>query len=167
MIFLSNLVLPLETLSPLIQTIARYNPYVITSESIRKAMLFGASFDTLYIEMLMLLMEAVIALVLVVVAKKIFTYRYFSFGTKKKLILVPEDHFLIIHEKGIIIKDVQDLAEALRKLSDEDYLKLVKPTNVFSNWLRDNLKAKVLASRIRKKSREKTIKTLESYLNKS
>ncbi|HOI18822.1 MAG TPA: ABC transporter permease [Candidatus Woesearchaeota archaeon] len=77
-IFVSNLVLPLETLSPEIQQIARYNPYVITSEAIRKVMLFNTGIEMIAKDLLILGLYCLIAGVLIVIINSIYSSKFFT-----------------------------------------------------------------------------------------
>lgn len=169
LIFLSNLVLPLETLSPLIQKIAQYNPYVIASESIRKATLFGAGFDSLYMQIVILVVYVILAMAATFIVKTVMSSKYvknFHHLRNKNKINLPEDHYLVIPEHELVIKNLRDLVIALENIGDKDYAKLISPKNVFSGWLKNNLKARYLALKINVKSREKAIKILKKYLKK-
>lgn len=169
LLFISNLVLPIETLSPAIQEIARHNPYVITSESIRKTMLFNATIDSIQTELLVLLWYTLIIILGIKAVQKITTGKYFArmhHKRNKTIITVPEDHYLVIEEKNITIKSMPDLIEALKKLTDKEYKDLIAHENIFSTWLRQNLKARILAIRIKSAKREAAIKLLEKYVKK-
>lgn len=77
-IFVSNLVLPLETLSPQIQQIARYNPYVITSEAIRKVMLFNTGLEMISSDLLILGIYCAIAAILIIIINRIYSSKFFT-----------------------------------------------------------------------------------------
>lgn len=167
LIFFSNLILPLETLSPIIQRISLFNPYVIASEGIRKATLFGLGFSSLYRDMITLLAYCIILITLTVVVKKVISSKYlegFHHRFHKGKINVPEDHYLVLYKGKIIIKNIQGLIDALEKLSDSKYQKLIKPKNVFANWLGRSLKARFLSFRIRGKKRKVAIDILRKYM---
>jgi len=169
LIFFSNLILPLETLSPIIQKISLFNPYVIASEGIRKATLFGLGFNSLYKDMIIIFAYSIILLILTVVVKKVRSSKYlegFHHRFHKGKINVPEDHYLLLYDGKITIKNIQDLIDALKKLSDKKYQKLITPKNVFSNWLSRSLKARFLSFRIRGQKRTATIDILTKYMHK-
>jgi ABC-type multidrug transport system permease subunit len=77
-IFLSNLILPLETLSPEIQQIARYNPYVITSEAIRKVMLFNTGIEMISDDLLILGIYCAVAAIIIIIINRIYSSRFFT-----------------------------------------------------------------------------------------
>jgi ABC-type multidrug transport system permease subunit len=168
-IFLSNLVLPLETLSPVIAKIAAYNPYVIVSESIRKSMLMGISLQGLYYPLAILGIYVVGLLILVISIKKVITTKLFEKILRRKVkhvVTVPEDHYLNIPEKNVVIRNIPELLDFFKNLSSTDYKNLTVSTNIFSKWLKDNLNERRLASKIEKKSLEKSISILESHLGR-
>ncbi|MCF7865824.1 ABC transporter permease [Candidatus Woesearchaeota archaeon] len=169
-LFLSNLVLPLETLSPFIQKITSYNPYVIASESIRKAVLFNFGFETLWKDMLMLFIYAIIVFGITYAVKKAANSKYLlSLHNKFRTnVEAPEDKYLHINDVNLTIRNIFDLLNCLRTLSDVEYETITKKENIFADWLRNTMKKKILATRIRHRKRVKAIKILEKYLrNKS
>lgn len=169
MLFLSNLILPLETLDPLIQQIAKFNPYVIASEGIRKAMLFEIPFQELYSDLFILLGYSVLLLGITLLAMKIMSSKYLEkmhYSSRKNMINVPEDHYLHIKEIEVTIKDMQSLIETLKTMSDQDFEKITKPKNIFADWIKLSYKAKTLALVLKKKSRTRTIEILEKYVKR-
>lgn len=169
LIFLSNLILPLETLSKSIQQIAQYNPYVVASEGIRKAMLFNSAFDKLYIEMMILAGISVVLILATIFIRMINNASRLGGGKKKTgraIINVPEDQSLKLESKNVVIRNLLDLVDALRNIDDSDYKTFTKPNNVFVNWLKNDLKNNYVARKIKRKSRSGAIKFLEKYTQK-
>jgi ABC-type multidrug transport system permease subunit len=168
-IFLSNLVLPLETLSPVIAKIAAYNPYVIVSESIRKSMLMSISLEGLYYPLIILGIYVVGLLILVISIKKMITTKLFEKILRRKVkhvVTVPEDHYLNIPEKNAVIRNIPELLDFFKNMSSTEFNNLTVNTNIFSKWLKDNLNERRLASKMEKKSLEKSISILESHLGR-
>jgi hypothetical protein len=169
MIFLSNLILPLETLSPIIQQIAKFNPYVIASENVRKAMLFDAPISSMQADLLLLVLYAIVLLGITLLMIKLMSSKYLSRmnnKTNKDTISVPEDHYLKLDELKITVKNIQELAITLQNMTDEQYDKLTKPKNIFADWVSKNFKAKKLAFHMRGKNREKAVDQLQNYLER-
>jgi len=71
-LFLSNLVVPLESLSPFFAGIIKYNPYVLASELLRKSLLFTVSRAEAWTIILILFGASVIIFVLILVLHGIF-----------------------------------------------------------------------------------------------
>jgi len=76
-LFLSNLVLSLENLSPVVQKIAHFNPYVIGSESLRRSLLFGDSISSIFPSLCPLLFYIAGLMILVVLSLMLLQSRYF------------------------------------------------------------------------------------------
>jgi ABC-2 type transport system permease protein len=179
MIFFSNLILPLETLAPIIQTIARFNPYVIASETIRKAMLFNATFATMWLDLLILLIYTIIIIGAIIILNKTTQAKFLTkklMKNKKNQITVPEDQYLIIQEKGLVIKDTVGLINALRNMTGKEYNELTNTNNMFADWL-EIRSAKKQAKQIRQlknkqrngklySKRNQAIDILMKYMNK-
>jgi ABC-type polysaccharide/polyol phosphate export permease len=169
-LFLSNLILPLETLPNVVQKIASFNPYVLTSETIRRASLFTATFQDLQMQFLILFGYIVVILVLIIFIQKLDKRRFLAHLPHikhKGIIALPEDQYLRLEKTKIVIKSEEDLLNALRKMDDRAYrLHANKRNNEFADWVRSTLKEKLLAFKIRNASREKTIKILEKHYKK-
>ncbi|MDP2908685.1 MAG: ABC transporter permease, partial [Nanoarchaeota archaeon] len=75
MLFFSNAILPIETLPVGIRDIAKFNPFVLSVNVLKRIMLFGAnftsSFESISLEVYMLLCFVVIFFVLAFVAREI------------------------------------------------------------------------------------------------
>ncbi len=76
-LFLSNLVLSLENLSPLVQRIAHFNPYVIGSEALRRSLLFGDSVSSIFPSLAPLFFYIGGLIVLVILSLILIKSRYF------------------------------------------------------------------------------------------
>lgn len=167
-LFLSNLIIPLETLSPLISKIATFNPYVIVSEGIRKAMLFQANFSNLVFELTMLIIYIIILIIAMILIHKLGFKKYFASRRHKKNLLITEPHNLLLeidHQKKKI-KNIPELTDFLKTIDEEKYKEITQKNNPISEWLSNNLKKKILAIRIKRKNLVKTIRILEKHQNK-
>ena len=156
-LFLSNLILPLETMSPYIQSAARYNPYVISSELLKKLTLFNAHWNDVYFDFAILGAYIVIALILVLIAQKTSKFQYLEKKPKSKQVIKKDDivdkYFKL--KNGVFIKDSKELLDELKKMSDATFQEYVdNKKNDFETWLITNqshdLAKKVGKSRTRK-----------------
>lgn len=169
LLFLSNLVLPLETLSPVIANIANYNPYVIASEAIRKSMLMGIGFKGLYYSLAILGIYIAVLLILVISIKKMISSKMFEKILRRKtkhVFTVPEDHYLTLPEKNIVIKSISELLDVLKNMSNTEFKNLTQKTNIFSSWLKDNLNERRLGKKLEGKTLERSINILEKHLGR-
>ncbi|MCF7865831.1 ABC transporter permease [Candidatus Woesearchaeota archaeon] len=166
MIFFSNLILPIETLAPTIQKIVSFNPYVLTSELLKKSILFNAPFSDLQFQLGTLFVYIIIVLILLITITKTNSPMYKLQKAKKtKDITIPVDKYLYIAEKNIVVRDLVTLLDAIRSLSDKEYQDVEIKNKTFSNWLFSIYKDKSLRRKLKNKSKRKAILVLLNYLN--
>lgn len=165
--FLSNLILPLETLSSTIQQIASYNPFVVAGEAMRGALVFEFDLVTLLPEILMMVVFSLFLFVFILIFQNVSSSSYlFKLRNRNKKIILPEDNYLTLEDKNIVIKNLNDLLKTIESLTEEEYLRYTKPKNIFSEWVETILKQRYVAYRIKKKSQAKVIKILKKELKK-
>lgn len=165
--FLSNLILPLETLSDFIRSIAAYNPFVVSAEAMRGALLFEFDFVSLMSSIIYLVSVSLTLFILILLFQNVSGSSYLhKLKNRNKKIVLPEDSYLKLEDKNVVIKNVKDLYEFIKNLSDEEYLVYTRPENIFSQWLEKSLKQRFLAYRIKKKKKSKVVKILEKQLKK-
>lgn len=164
-LFVSNLILPLETLSPLVSKIASFNPYVIISEGIRKSMLFDLTFAQIRNDLILLSVYILLLVGLMVLVNKLGFKHFLAMRRHRKNMLVtaPENLILEIGNKERKIKNMPELIEVLKELSEEEYNQIIKEKNIISDWLKNNLKRTLLAIRIKNKKLPEVIKKLERH----
>jgi ABC-type multidrug transport system permease subunit len=93
LLFISNIVFPIETISPSLKLIAQYNPFVITSELLRQSIVFNTGFSEMALQLAIIFFYSVIFLVLILIFQKISKSNYFNkFGHMRSGInkFVPE-----------------------------------------------------------------------------
>ena len=170
LMFLSNLILPLETLSEGIQKVASYNPFVIGGEAIRGTLLFNFDLISLIPNIILMVSISIILFAFLIIFQNVSSSNYIhKLKTRNVKIILPEDNYLKIELKdkdNLVIKDIEDLLNSLENLSDSEYSEIIKTKNVFSDWLKKNLKERFLAFKIKNKSRLKAINTLRKKLKK-
>ncbi len=96
-LLLSNLILPLESMPQAIIDIAKYNPFVIASELLKKAVLFSAKIQNVYIELAILAGYCLVIFMILIMVQQISKFRFFK-GVKKKKEIIDE-HDLKPEEK--------------------------------------------------------------------
>lgn len=166
MLFFSNLILPIENLSPTIQAITRFNPYVVTSETLRKSILFNTGINTLLPDLGIILGYIALILVIMLVVNRRSSPLYKLENPKKsKDVQIPVNKYLYIPEKNLVIKDLITMLDGLRALTDKEFNAIERKNKTFSKWLFDIYHDKYLRLKLKNKSREKTIDILLKYLN--
>ncbi|MGV8141937.1 MAG: ABC transporter permease [Candidatus Woesearchaeota archaeon] len=150
-LFLSNLILPLETMSPVIQQIARYNPYVLCSELLKKLTLFESTIKEVYMDYVFIAVYIVVLFTLVMIVEKASKVQFISKKPITKQLARQkgqqiEKYFKL--KNGVLLMSEKDLMEELRTMTDKEFEMYVnKKKNDFESWLMMNSK-KTLAEKI-------------------
>ena len=168
-LFLSNLILPLETLSPLVSKIAEFNPYVIVSEGIRKSMLFETPLEQAYPEIIFLTIYIVVIVTIMMLINQLGLKHFLATRRHRKNLLITQPENLELEIKGHKkrIKNLDELVQFLQTLKEEEYKEITKEHNPISDWLKNNLEKKQLARKLkRKKKLSQAIKVIEKYQKK-
>jgi ABC-type multidrug transport system permease subunit len=149
LLFLSNLILPLESMSPIIQQIARYNPYVICSELLKKLTVFESTLKNVYVDFIIIAVYLVVLFALVMIIEKASKIQFISkkpitkqlAGRKSQQI---EKYFKL--KNGVLLMSEKDLLEELVTMSDREFeLYVNKKNNDFEGWLMMNNKPDLAA----------------------
>lgn len=154
--FLSNLVIPLESIAPALSGIIKYNPYVLASELLRKSLLFKVELTEALI-IILILFGAFVILFLIIIFLHGIVYK----KRVKPPVDVLEDKLL--HEKetqpaqptlpkGVI--SAINKRELLQQVFDMTKAEFEENVNIRQNkiadWVETKLKNKRLASKLRK-----------------
>ncbi len=164
-LLLSNLILPIETMSGTIKNLVRFNPYVISSELFKKSLLFQATLRESLQEILILLGFVVGLILVVFVISKLSRAMLFQPGkhaTKVKKIYLPEDCYLKIEK--YTVKNKHNLLTVLEKLSEEQFKFHTEKKNEITDWVSKMLKERRLAWKLRGKTREQMIDILSKNI---
>ena len=166
-LFLSNLVLPIESMDPLMKRIAHYNPFVSGSDLLRKAFLFDFGFNELKVSILIVLGVSVLMIILIIFTHRLSKLKYFQKipHIRRKMVFSPEDSILIMgHHK---VKNEESLLKTLKMISDKEFYEHVnKDQNEISQWVKEVLGKKFLALRLKKVDRSAMITILEKHLSR-
>jgi ABC-type multidrug transport system permease subunit len=138
-LFLSNLILPLETMSPVVQQIARYNPYVVCSELLKKLTLFESTFKEVYMDYVIIAIYVVLLFVLTMLIEKASKIQFISKKPITKQLARQKDQPIERYFKlknGVLLMSEKDLLEELATMSDKEFEGYVnKKRNDFEAWL--------------------------------
>lgn len=165
-LFLSNLILPLETLSGQLRYITSFNPYVITSEALRKALLFNAPHTQLTREIFSLIGYSIGIFIVLVIIRHIMKSKFYqnmSFTRKNKIFEDPSDMYLKV--EGHDIKNLRDFMLWLEAVDDRMLDRELSWKDI-SEWMKKNHMSKMLRVRLAGKKREEMITSIEKYLDK-
>jgi len=176
LLFISNLVLPLETMNKVVQGLTAYNPFVVLSEMLRQSMLFSMPLSGVYVKLGIMFLGIVILLLVVLIVQKSFKSSFFKgkpgdLDAKAFASVTDKDiKPLIIKNKEI--KDVFGLLDSLDSLTRADFHELIKTKekavkiNSIYDWVLKELGEKKLAKKLKTNSKERMILALEKYVKK-
>jgi ABC-type multidrug transport system permease subunit len=166
-LFLSNLVIPLESFAPWLSSIIKYNPYVLSSELLRKSLLFDVLIKESLFTLLALGGSAALILLLIIL----------SIGLRnKKRIKSPKEPPTAEGERALsnagkgdsrapnmelvigdrIASDKKELLNLVSDISKAEFEEAVNPSeNRIADWAEKAMGDKKLASKLRKTSSRK------------
>ncbi len=150
LLFISNLIIPLESISPYLQKVARFNPYVLASESLRRSILFNITFKDVMVDLSILLAYSVVIFILIVVFQKLSKIRYFQHNPHIKARKIKEE------ENGVwiknkLIKTEKEFIEQVRSLDEEEYTKLVRKQSMkVKKFIKRDLGKPLIAGKVYK-----------------
>ena len=164
-LFLSNLILPVESFSRVTQKLLLLNPFMLCSELFKKSMLFNASLMDMRTELLLLLVYIVVVVVLAIIFQKLSFYRLFTGAANRKVLKKPhvtKENCLKLPD-GTLLRNKKDLIHALKSMKEEVFFMYVTPkNNEIAIWIKDAFKSRKLARKLRKaESKEAMIRVLE------
>jgi len=161
-LFLSNLVVPLETLAPALSGVIKYNPYVLASELLRKALLFKITTLKALVPLLILFGASIIIFLLIMLFHGITHMRRIK-PTEDMLSArvlqeahsssrpPPEEGVIRAVNKLELLKVVSNMTKA----QFEDY---VGPKqNKIADWVEKKIRNKKLAHKLRRTISKKEI----------
>ncbi len=158
LLFLSNLVLPLESISPYLQKIAHYNPYVLASESLRRSILFHITFNDVLVDFLILLAYSVIIFILIVLFQKLSKIRYFQHNLHSKTKKVRNEETNGVWIKNKLIRTEKEFIQQIRSLNEEEYTKLIRRQSMkIKRFVKKSLHKPVIATKIYKLKKQELL----------
>jgi len=92
-LLLSNLILPLESMPQTVIKIAQYNPFVVASELLKKAVLFNATIQNIYMDLAILAGYCVVIFLILILVQQMSKIRFFR-GIKRKKEVTEEEKIL-------------------------------------------------------------------------
>jgi hypothetical protein len=155
-LFLSNIVLPLETVSSYLQIIAQYNPFVIASDVLRQSIIFQTPISSLYYELGLLSAYTVVIFILIV---------FFHNLSKTKFVQRLSKNTQRKKEKGVTVKDIhitteKEMLHFVNNISEKEFNKLVKRNRQFRRFIREEV-SDAIGRRAHKLNKAAFLKAIE------
>ncbi len=152
-LFLSNVILPVESFPKIIRTVISSTPYMLSAELIKESVLFNVGFSGLSKSLALLGAYVLVTALLVVVFQKLSSTWFFEGSANRNVLRKPhvtKDNCFRLQD-GTLIKNKEELLRALKKISEEDFgIYVNKGGNEIALWLKDAFRDVKLARRMKK-----------------
>jgi ABC-type multidrug transport system permease subunit len=160
LLFVSNLIIPIEGMAKAVQFLTAFNPYVVLGELLRKSMLYGVSFGNIsrQISVILLLCVALFGLTL------------FIHQRLRKQYFRQEDNFLVhvpapLSLHGRQIHNEVELLDLLDHMTRQEFEQIVTQSqNPIAHWAKTELRSRGLARKLNTTSKERMIIKLDEHL---
>ena len=166
LLFVSNVISPIEGMLSFVQLIAKVNPYLVLSELLKRSMLFGVTLQQAFSELIFIMVLIVVLLILTLLIHRRAKKRYFR---QEGSILTPHIATPLMIA-GHHINNLVELLDVLDHMTRQEFESVVKndvnDVNVISEWVAKEVRHKSLAKKLRTTSKEKMIIVLDKYLAK-
>ncbi len=172
-LFISNLVLPLESMNAIVRTLSAYNPYVVLSELLKQSMLFGLRIQYVPGKIGVLAAAILVLFLLILGVQRSFKARYFRQRSKDLAAnafaqAAKQAKPLLLGEREV--RDLFDLQAALDAMTRAEFEAALaqgkEGQNPVALWVRNELKEKSLARKLDTPSKERMILALDTFLRK-
>ncbi|MBI2129001.1 ABC transporter permease [Candidatus Woesearchaeota archaeon] len=152
MIFLSNLILPLESMPDYVRQVAAYNPFVISEVVLRKLMVFNSPFIVIKNEIGMLIAFVVLFIGLTLGAQQLMKHRFLAEGIsifKKKKKEIEEPKSEEQNETKLNFKSIGELVGNIFSMPDHDFEEAIKEKNIYAEWVLESQKDAELYNKLK------------------
>ncbi|MFW6449655.1 MAG: ABC transporter permease [Nanoarchaeota archaeon] len=179
MLFVSDLIYPLEKMPQYVAELAtKYNPFYVSSDLLRRSIIHRVPFGTIADELVVLTLTLLLLVLLTWVTHKLmkqyFILKFSGYINRRNLRRTAEkqeirrihkniknlgEHNAFVTKNNKKIKNIKELTEFIRGLSNEDFTQYVNSEgNAFADWVAKNIADEELTTKLFKtKSRWKTI----------
>jgi len=168
LLFISNLIIPLERTPIFVQNISKYNPFIILSEMLKKSLIFNIEIIDIISELFLIIIYILGIFVLILIIQKLSKIIYFKKTPHVKRDrlenLTPEHYFRLMD--GNVLKNKDDLLKYLQSITNEEFTQFVDhEINPFVIWLKNILRERKLAKQLKDvNKKENMIRILEDNI---
>jgi len=161
LLFVSNLIIPIEGMAVVVQWLTAFNPYVRLSELIRQSLFYGINVVDLSKELLIVAGICTALLLIVIYVQKRNRRAYFRQDEGLLATRPPTPLVLGTHT----IRNEIELFEVLDSMTRAEFSQFItEESNPVTNWVRDELRNKSLARKLRTTNKELMILRLDKHL---
>jgi ABC-type multidrug transport system permease subunit len=163
LLFVSNLIIPIEGMARAVQHLTQFNPYVVLSELLKKSMFYGVTLSQISRHIILLILLCGVLLGLTLLIQRRNKQRYFKQDAGLLAPHVPAPLDLA----GKQIHDEVALLDALDHMTRTEFESIIKSDdNIVSQWVFKELRNPSLARKLRTTSKERMILRLDKHLEK-
>ncbi len=164
LLFVSNLVIPIEALATVTRALAAVNPYIALSELLKRSMLYGVSAAQVLRELTWTFIALVVLLCAAAWIQNSLKRRHF----RQDVGLLATQHVPAPLRLGDrIVHDPAELMDALDHMARAEFELLVTAEdNPIARWANDELRQSRLARGLRTRSKERMILRIDAWLKK-
>ena len=163
LLFVSNVISPIEGMLSFVQLIAKINPYLVLSELLKRSMLFGITLDQVFSELIIVLVLIIVLLLLTLFIQSRAKKKYFRQEGTLLAPHIPAPLMIAGHQ----INNLVELLDVLDHMTRVEFESVVKTdANVISEWVAKEVRHKSLSKKLRTTSKEKMIIVIDKYLSK-
>ena len=163
LLFVSNLVIPIEGMASAVQSISGFNPYLVLSELLRRSTLYGVSFSQVSSDMLLLIVLCAALFVVTLFIQRGIKKRYFRQDVGLLAPHVPAP--LSLGTKTL--HNEVELLDALDRMTRSEFEQLVTADdNLVSAWVGKELRNHKLARQLRTTSKERMMLRLDKHMER-
>jgi ABC-type multidrug transport system permease subunit len=179
LLFLSNMILPLESMPNYVSDVAKFNPFVIGESLLKKSILFKFDIYTLSNDIYLLLAYIAVIFILIILLQGVMKMRFLHLYSAKFIrnkdkekmerkiaqifdTIKPGQYFKL--DDGTIVKNLADMISALEYMDDKTFKRYCnREKNDFANWAKYVLKNNMLSRELSKvNSKEELLRILKA-----
>jgi ABC-type multidrug transport system permease subunit len=161
LLFVSNVIIPIEGMAAMVQSLTRLNPYVVISELLKKSIFFGVTVQEISRDLLLL----------AALCGVLFALTYWVRQRMKRKYFRQDEGLLGTHVAAplqlgkIAVHNEFELLDALDHMTRFEFESAVtSEENLIAAWVERELRNKSLARKLKTTSKEKMIIRLDKYL---
>jgi ABC-type multidrug transport system permease subunit len=163
LLFVSNVIIPVEGMARIAQAVTAFNPYLVLSELLKRSMLYGVDMAQVSREILALGITLLLLLVITVLIQRRIKSRYFR---QEGGLLTP--HVPAPLQLGTVqVHNEVGLLDALDRMTRAEFDSIItSDDNIISAWAAKELRNRRLSRHLRTTSKERMILRLDRHLRK-
>jgi ABC-type multidrug transport system permease subunit len=164
LLFVSNIIIPVEGMAFVTQLLTRVNPYLVLSELLKRSMLYGVTLEQVSQELIVVAALAAVLLALTLWVQRRAKRKYFRQDTGG--ILAPHIPVPLVLGGRSVANEVE-LLDCLDHMTRAEFESAVKADiNPVSVWVEKELRSPRLARQLRTTSKERMMLKLDKHLQR-